>query len=96
MQEFDKMAFTQAPKKNKTDEINILKYIMTGASWAASKLYENCKESDDKCSLCGETEEDITHILWHSKKIHIEGVCEKMNRIDFKVSPSACCTVSLG
>jgi ribonuclease HI len=72
IQEFDNTAFQDSTKKRSEEELNIIRYITTGAAWARNKLHEIGKAEDDRCQLCGDKEEDIRHSLWECRCIHGE------------------------
>ena len=59
-------------------------------SWAWFKS-ENKVElgmsETETCDLCGEKEEDTTHIVWECKKIHTEDSCKKIEKVNSVVTP---------
>ena len=78
MEEFDNEVFNQATSKRGIEESNILQYIMSGAWFQSDDQIELGMRDSKKCSLCGETEENIMHTLWDCKKLHGEGMCSKL------------------
>ena len=54
--------------KRSEEEINIINYVVAGASWSKEKLAEIGRAEDEKCYLCGQVDKDITHILWTAPK----------------------------
>ena len=58
--------------------MNIMQYIMSLAWFKGEDQVELGFKDQNKCSLCGEVEDNILHAIWGCKKLHEEGMCSKL------------------
>ena len=63
VEEFDSEVFTKATGKRNPEELNILQYIMSLARFKGEDQVELGIKDQNKCSLCGEVEDNILHAL---------------------------------
>jgi hypothetical protein len=69
------------------DEQRILAHIGTGAAWSSQALHELDWRDSPNCQLCGELDDDTTHVGWRCKKQHGEKAARRT---------SACCVLPCG
>eukprot|EP00973_Karenia_brevis_P000767 107476-Karenia_brevis.AAC.1 len=51
-------------KLRSEEQVRILTYIMSAATWTSQQLHEIGDEPDATCCLCGEVQANVTHCLW--------------------------------
>ena len=54
---------------------------MSGSWFKSEDKVELGMSENETCDLCGEKQEDITHILWECKKIHTGESCQKFEKL---------------
>ena len=63
IEEFDNEVFIKATRKRNPEDLNILQYIMSLAWFKGEDQVELGIKDQNKCSLCGEVEDNILHAL---------------------------------
>ena len=68
-QEVDDEVLAKTLARRSPQGLQILQYLMTGASWVAENLYRLDRAKSSKCLLCGQEETDLSHGLWQCQPV---------------------------